>query len=46
MLDSAPGGIADTSRSLAYLDTEGGGPRAMRVRPKDRNARLFLVRGR
>ena len=43
-LDSAPGGLADTSRQLAYLDADGGRPRGDAGRPTDRNVRLYLAR--
>lgn len=42
MLDSAPGGLADTARQLAYLDAGGGRPQGDAGAPADRNARLFL----
>jgi len=44
MLDSAPGGLADTSRQLAYLDAGGGRPQGDAGSPADRNARLYLSR--
>jgi 3',5'-cyclic AMP phosphodiesterase CpdA len=46
MLDSAPGGLADTSRQLAYLDAGGGRPQGDAGSPADRNARLYLSRAR
>ncbi len=44
MLDTAPGGLADISRSLAYLDSGGGRPQGDAGGPLDRNVRLFLAR--
>jgi 3',5'-cyclic AMP phosphodiesterase CpdA len=46
MLDSAPGGLADTSRQLAYLDAGGGRPQGDAGSPADRNVRLYLSRQR
>jgi calcineurin-like phosphoesterase family protein len=42
MLDTAPGGLADTARDLAYLDAQGGRPAGDAGAPADRNARLYL----
>jgi hypothetical protein len=43
MLDHPPdGGIADISRELSYLDSQGGRPQGFAGGPLDRNVRLFL----
>jgi len=41
MLDTAPGGVADIARDLAFLDAQGGRPQGERGTPEDRNARLY-----
>lgn len=41
MLDTAPGGLADRARELAYLDSQGGRPAGDRGGPLDRNVRLW-----
>ncbi len=41
MLDTAPGGLADRARELAYLDSQGGRPSGDRGGPLDRNVRLW-----
>jgi hypothetical protein len=44
MLDhgSGPGGLAATSRELAYLDAQGGRPGRFAGARGDRNARLLI----
>ncbi len=41
MLDTAPGGLADISRELAFLDAQGGRPQGESGAPEDRNVRLY-----
>lgn len=41
MLDTVPGGLADTARELAYLDAQGGRPDDARGDVLDRNVRLW-----
>ncbi|MGI8844584.1 MAG: hypothetical protein ACR2HC_00130, partial [Thermoleophilaceae bacterium] len=41
MLDSARSRLADTARSLAYLDAQGGRPQRDAGSRLDRNVRLF-----
>ncbi len=41
MLDTVPGGPADVSRDLAFLDAQGGRPQGERGAPEDRNVRLY-----
>ncbi|WP_022929697.1 metallophosphoesterase family protein [Patulibacter americanus] len=40
-LDTAPDGLADTARELAYLDAQGGRPDGNAGTPDDRNVRLY-----
>jgi 3',5'-cyclic AMP phosphodiesterase CpdA len=40
-LDTAPDGLADTARELAYLDAQGGRPGGNAGTPDDRNVRLY-----
>jgi 3',5'-cyclic AMP phosphodiesterase CpdA len=40
-LDTAPDGLADTGRELAYLDAQGGRPGGNAGTPGDRNVRLY-----
>jgi len=44
MMDTAPGGLADTARELAFLDAQGGRPQGAAGGVADRNARLYLSR--
>ena len=41
MLDHVPAGWGDVSRSLSYLDAQGGRPQGFAGTPLDRNARLY-----
>ena len=41
MLDTAPGGLADVARGLAYLDVQGGRPAGDAGTALDRNVRLW-----
>jgi hypothetical protein len=41
MLDHVPAGWGDVSRSLSYLDAQGGRPHGFAGTPLDRNARLY-----
>lgn len=46
MLDSAPSRLADTARSLAYLDAQGGRPQRDAGSRLDRNVKLFRAPAR
>ena len=46
MLDTAPDPLADTARELAYLDAQGGRPRARPGPRDDRNVRLSFALAR